>query len=93
MCRRVGSFTLRRHVPSGRAEALFETLKHRHVLEDSGARPSALRASNSIASKLDDFWLQMRLADLDVPASQLADLGKSLPEAFTSCAPNLSPML
>ncbi|MDC1182791.1 hypothetical protein N8144_05830 [Planktomarina temperata] len=56
------------------------------------SKPSALRASKSIASKLDDFWFKMRLADLDVPASHL--LIKEKPkEAFTSYAPNLSEAL
>ena len=47
---------------------------------------------NSIASKLDDFWFKMRLADLDVPASHLLIKGKPK-EAFTSYAPNLSEAL
>ena len=33
-------------------------------------RTSAMSASRSLAAKLDDFWLQMRLSHLDVPASE-----------------------
>ena len=29
---------------------------------------SALKASRSMAGKLDDFWLQLRVAKMDVPA-------------------------
>ena len=53
---------------------------------------AALRASNSIASKLDDFWLQMRVHEMDVPASSLL-IRKKPAEAFTSCAPKLSDAL
>jgi hypothetical protein len=56
------------------------------------SKPSALRASKSIASKLDDFWFKMRLAELDVPASHLLIKGKRK-EAFTSYAPKLSEAL
>jgi integrase len=45
-----------------------------------------------MAAKLDDFWLQMRLSHLDVPASDR--LVKQQPkEAFTSSAPKLSDAL
>jgi hypothetical protein len=40
------------------------------------SRASALRASRSIASKLDDFWMQLRLSEIDVPASHLLVRGK-----------------
>ena len=56
------------------------------------SKPSALRASKSIASKLVDFWFKMRLAELDVPASHLLIKGKPK-EAFTSYAPKLSEAL
>jgi len=53
---------------------------------------AALKASRSMAAKLDDFWLQMRVANMDVPASD--KLTKQQPkEAFTSCAPKLSDAL
>jgi site-specific recombinase XerD len=51
-----------------------------------------LKASRGLASKLDDFWLQMRISGMDLPASNL--LVRNQPkEAFTSCAPKLSDAL
>ena len=45
-----------------------------------------------MAAKLDDFWLQMRLSHLDVPASDR--LVKQQPSnTFTSSAPKLSAAL
>jgi hypothetical protein len=49
-------------------------------------RESAIKASRSMAAKLDDFWLQMRLSYLDVTASDR--LLKQQPiNTFTSPAP------
>jgi hypothetical protein len=56
------------------------------------SKASALRASRSIASKLDDFWMQLRLSEIDVPASHLLVKGKPK-EAFLSHAPKLSESL
>ena len=56
------------------------------------SKSAALKASNSMASKLDDFWLQMRIGEMDVPASSLL-IRKKPAEAFTSCAPKLSDAL
>ena len=56
------------------------------------SKSAAVKASRSIASKLDDFWLQMRIADMDVPASHL--LVRSKPkDVFTSYASSLSDAL
>ena len=56
------------------------------------SKSAAIKASRSIASKLDDFWLQMRIADMDVPASHL--LVRSKPkDVFTSYASSLSAAL
>ena len=49
------------------------------------SKSAAVKASRSIASKLDDFWLQMRIADMDLPASHLLVKGKPK-DAFTSYA-------
>lgn len=62
-------FYFRRHVP-------VDVQKHYErssivICLKTKSKPSALRASKSIASKLDDFWFKMRLADLDVPESHL----------------------
>ena len=83
-------FYFRRHVP-------VDVQKHYErssivICLKTKSKPSALRASKSIASKLDDFWFQMRLAELDVPASHLLIKGKPK-EAFTSYAPKLSEAL
>jgi hypothetical protein len=40
------------------------------------SKASALRASRSIASKLDDFWMQLRISEIDVSASHLLVKGK-----------------
>jgi integrase len=56
------------------------------------SKSAAIKASRSIASKLDDFWLQMRIADMDVPASHLLVRGKPK-DAFTSYASSLSDAL
>ena len=50
------------------------------------SKNAALKASNALASKLDDFWLQMRIGEMDVPASSLLIRGKLI-KAFTSCGP------
>ena len=73
---------LQRHYETPRIVICLKTRNH----------TSALRASRSMAAKLDDFWLQMRLSHLDVPASDR--LVKQQPkEAFTSSAPKLSDAL
>jgi integrase len=56
------------------------------------SKSAAIKASRSIASKLDDFWLQMRIADMDVPASHLLVKGKPK-DVFTSYASSLSDAL
>ncbi|MDB2529377.1 tyrosine-type recombinase/integrase [Paracoccaceae bacterium] len=56
------------------------------------SKSEAIKASRSIASKLDDFWLQMRISDMDVPASHLLVKGKPK-DAFISYASSLSDAL
>ena len=56
------------------------------------SKSAAIKASRSIASKLDDFWLQMRISDMDVPASHLLVKGKPK-DAFISYASSLSDAL
>ena len=53
------------------------------------SKNAALKASNALASKLDVFWLQMRIGEMDVPASSLLIRGKPI-KAYTSCGPKLS---
>ena len=56
------------------------------------SKSAAIKASRSIASKLDDFWLQIRISDMDVPASHLLVKGKPK-DAFISYASSLSDAL
>ena len=82
-----GVFYFIRHVPND-LQRHYETPRIVICLKTRN-HASALRASRSMAAKLDDFWLQMRLSHLDVPA--LDRLVKQQPkEAFTSSAPKLS---
>ena len=52
-------------------------------------KSAAIKASRSIASKLDDFWLHMRIAYMNLPASHLLVKGKPK-DANTSYASSLS---
>ena len=69
-----GVYYFRRHVP-------VDVQKHYErscavICLKTRSKASALRASRSIASKLDDFWMQLRLSEIDVPASHLLVKGK-----------------
>ena len=50
---------------------------------------SALTASKSIAGKLDDFWLQLRVANMDIPAADKLTSQQPLKHS-KSYAPKLS---
>ena len=56
------------------------------------SKNAALKASHSLASKLDNFWLQMRVSQMDVPAAELLIAGGPT-GTFTSFAPKLSDAL
>ena len=85
-----GVFYFTRHVPND-LQRHYETPRIVICLKTRN-HASALRASRSMAAKLDDFWLQMRLSHLDVPASDR--LVKQQPvQTFTSSAPKLSDAL
>ena len=85
-----GVFYFTRHVPND-LQRHYETPRIVICLKTRN-HASALRASRSMAAKLDDFWLQMRLSQLDVPASDR--LVKQQPiQTFTSSAPKLSDAL
>lgn len=85
-----GVYYFTRHVPND-LQRHYEKPRVVMCLK-TRSRNSALKASHSLASKLDDFWLQMRIAEMDVPASNLLIRNKPK-EAFTSCAPKLSDAL
>ena len=85
-----GVFYFTRHVPND-IQRHYETPRIVICLKTRN-HASALRASRSMAAKLDDFWLQMRLSHLDVPASDR--LVKQQPiNTFKSSAPKLSDAL
>ena len=61
-----GVYYFTRHVPNDlkkqySAARIVICLKTRN-------KKSALKASKSMAGKLDDFWLQLRVANMDIPA-------------------------
>ena len=56
------------------------------------SKNAALNASKSLASKLDDFWLKIRISELEVQASHLLIKGQPK-ETFTSYASKLSDAL
>ena len=62
-----GVYYFTRHVPSD-LQRHYEKPRVVMCLK-TRSRNSALKASHSLASKLDDFWLQMRIAEMDVPTS------------------------
>ena len=85
-----GFYYFRRHVP-------VDVQQHYErscvvICLKTRSKASALRASRSIASKLDDFWMQLRLSVIDVPASHLLVKGKPK-ESYVSYAPKLSECL
>ena len=49
------------------------------------SKNGALKASHALSSKLDDFWLQMRISHIEVPAADLLIKGQPT-ETFTLCA-------
>ena len=81
-----GVFYFTRHVPND-LQRHYETPRIVICLKTRN-RESASKASRSMAAKLDDFWLKMRVATMDVPASDKLTMQQPI-EAFTSSAPNL----
>ena len=52
----------------------------------------ALRSSRSISSKLDDYWMKLRLTEMAVPASHLL-INSNGPESVLSKQPKLTESL
>ncbi len=73
---------LQRHYEKPRTVMCLETC----------SKNAALNASKSLASKLDDFWLKIRISELEMPASHLLIKGQPK-ETFTSYATTLSDSL
>ena len=85
-----GVFYFTRHVPN---DLQCHYARPRIVMcLKTRSKNSALKASHSLASKLDDFWLKMRISQMEVPAAELLIRGQPT-EAFTSCTPKLSDAL
>ena len=85
-----GVYYFTRHVPNDLSEQynsprIVICLKTRN-------KNSALKASRSMAGKLDDFWLQLRVANMDIPAADKLTAKQPL-EALKSYAPTLSDAL
>ena len=82
-----GVYYFTRHVPND-IQKYYE--KPRIVLcLKTRSKSAAMKASNSLASKLDDFWLKLRISNIDVPASNLLIKGQPA-NSFTSNFPKLS---
>ena len=65
---------------------------HTVMCLETCSKNAALNASKSLASKLDDFWLKIRISELEIPASHLLIKGQPK-ETFTSYATTLSDAL
>lgn len=78
-----GVFYFTRHVPND-LQRHYETQRIVICLK-TRSKNAALKASQSIASKLDDFWLQMRIAEMKVPASSKLTNKHPLNTSFASC--------
>ena len=85
-----GVFYFTRHVPND-LQQHYERPRIVMCLR-TASKKAALRASHALASKLDDFWLKMRILDIDTPASHLLVKGQ-IKEVFKSSAPTLSDSL
>ena len=62
-----GVYYLTRHVPNDLSEQ-YNTPRIVICLKTRN-KNSALKASKSMAGKLDDFWLHLRVANMNVPAA------------------------
>ena len=85
-----GVYYFTRHVPNDLKEQynsprIVICLKTRN-------KNSALKASRSMAGKLDDFWLQLRVANMDIPAADKLTIQQPLKHS-KSYAPTLSDAL
>ena len=85
-----GVFYFTRHVPND-LQKHYETPRIVICLK-TRSKNAALKASQSIAAKLDDFWLQMRIAEMKVPASSKLTI-KHPQNTSISSAPKLSDAL
>ena len=85
-----GIYYFTRHVPND-LQRHYEKPRIVMCLK-TRSKSAALKASKSLASKLNDFWLKIRISELEVPASNLLIKGRPK-ETFTSYVPTLSDTL
>ena len=85
-----GVYYFTRHVPNDLSEQ-YNTSRIVICLKTRN-KNSALKASKSMAGKLDDFWLLLRVANMNVPAADKLTAKQPL-EALKSYAPTLSEAL
>jgi hypothetical protein len=89
MCK-VGMYYFTRHVLNDLSEQ-YNTPRIVICLKTRN-KNSALKASKSMAGKLDDFWLHLRVANMNVPAADKLTAKQPL-EALKSYASTLSDAL
>ena len=85
-----GVYYFTRHVPNDLKEQ-YNTSRIVICLKTRN-RKSALAATKSMAGKLDDFWLQLRVANMDIPAIDKLTVQRPL-KPSKSYAPTLSDAL
>ena len=85
-----GVYYFTRHVPNDLKEH-YSTARIVICLKTRNKK-SALKASKSIAGKLDDFWLQLRVANMNISAADKLTVQQPI-EASKSYAPTLSDAL
>ena len=79
MYQKDGTYYFSRHVPND--------VRHHYACDriviclKTSSESAAINASKSIASKLDDYWMKLRLSEMTVPAAHLLVNGNNL---FTS---------
>ncbi len=85
-----GVYYFTRHVPND-LQRYYERPRIVICLK-THSKNAAVKASNSIASKLDDFWLKMRISQMGVPAAELL-IKEQKRETYISYVPKLSDAL
>ena len=90
LMRKGGGYYFTRHVPNDLKEQ-YSTPRIVICLKTRN-KNSALKASRSMAGKLDDLWLQLRVANMNMPAADKL-IAKQPLEALKSYAPTLSDAL
>ena len=90
LMRKGGVYYFTRHVPND-LKKQYSTPRIVICLKTKN-KNSALKASRSMAGKLDDFWLQLRVTNMDVPAIEKLTTQQPL-KVVKSYAPTMSDAL